>query len=173
VTGVQTCALPISPEPLGQTGAGPVATLPPDATPSGLAAGCSDFQSCLGQYAIIVIIGAVALLGGGVLLWQRLASGGNSPGFPTGNLTDKLAPIDSSKYDTAATLDADKLAPIDSSKYDTAGTLEADKLAPIDSSKYDTAGTLDADKLAPIGESLPALEPASSPLPPPPGSTLG
>jgi hypothetical protein len=134
LASVSDAELPlITPQPLGG-GAAPIATLPPDLAAGGLPGACTDFQSCLSQYAIFIIIGGIVLLGGGLLLWQRLASTGDD-GFPTENL--------------------------------------ADKIAPIDSSKYDTAGTLDADKIAPIGETLPPLEPSSSPLPPPPGSSLG
>jgi hypothetical protein len=175
----------ITPEPLGQAGAGPIATLPTDLNPTGLPNGCTDAASCLSQYAIVIIIGAIGLLGGGLLLFQWFTSRGEA--LPKESLTAKIEPIDTSKFDTAPTLDAEKLPPIDgtlqtidTSKFDTAPTLDAEKLPPIDgtlqtidTSKFDTAPTLDADKVAPIGETLAPLEPTSSPLPPPPGSSLG
>jgi hypothetical protein len=62
--------------------AGPGQTLPPGSGPvsGGPLGGCLDVGSCLGQYAIFIVIGAVALIGGGLLIWSRLGAGASA--FP-------------------------------------------------------------------------------------------
>ncbi|HEY8239519.1 MAG TPA: hypothetical protein VIF63_08795, partial [Candidatus Limnocylindrales bacterium] len=129
----------------GQTlppGSGPISGQPPG--------GCIDFGSCLGQYAIFILIGAVAIVGGGLLAWSRL--GGNAAGIPLKAQAPTLGATGSDVAIEPLDLDADKL-----------GSLDADKL-----------GTVDAWKLGDVklGDgSLSPLEPPGSELPPPPGPT--